>query len=368
MSKMRTGPLLPIVFIMIAIMLSGAAYFLLRQEIVNETVIMSSNIGMIVLIPTTFYLLWARPKSLPREYVYVWFIFSVALTYFITPLEHRYFLQGVLKWLLPVVEILLVPYIIYRIYTIVKRYRAVGNREELDPISTMKEALMPIMGDGVVLNILLTEMSVFFYSLFAWFKKNNEPKPGTYTYHKDSQIKVIVIVFIILIIVESVALHFLLVRWSIVLAWITAVLNVYGILYMIALYNSFRLRPHRLTNGQLKVNLGFQGSITVEVDNIEAVNQAKPFELGEKIPDDIFVSFMRLDAPQLEICLKEPVQMQGSYGIKKMISKVVMRADNVNDFTAELEQMRDRYADTEAYSNIQREQESSPSVIQSQSY
>ncbi|UHA73127.1 hypothetical protein [Paenibacillus sp. 481] len=108
-------------------------------------------------------------------------------------------------------------------------------------------------------------------------------------------------------------------------------------------------RPHRLFDHHLQVNLGFQGSVTVRLDNIEAVHEAKSFELGAKVPDDIFVSLMRLDAPQFEICLQEPVQMQGSYGVKKMISKIVLRVDHASDFIAELEEQRVISARNEFY-------------------
>lgn len=80
---------------------------------------------------------------------------------------------------------------------------------------------------------VLTEINVFYYSLCIWFKKPNINEAGAFSYHKTSQIKTIVMLFSVLIIVEGVLIHFLLQRWSEIIAWIVTVLNIYGILYII---------------------------------------------------------------------------------------------------------------------------------------
>lgn len=207
------------------------------------------------------------------------------------------------------------------------------------PSDIMRKILLPILGKGIVLEIVLAEISIIYYSLIVWFKKPQTPDVTFFTYHKDSQIKIVTIVFTVIITLELVALHFLISNWSQLLAWISVVLNIYGILYLIALNNSVRYLPHLLGSDTLLIRLGFQSSISIQLDNIESFGGAKPVELGAKVPKDMYVAYMRLDEPQFEIRLKQPMQMLGSYGTKKDITSVVMRVDNPQKFEAELKRL-----------------------------
>jgi len=330
-----------IFFIAIASLYAGGMFFLLRQAKLHENTVIAMDLAGIVLIPLLFYFLCTKPASRPKEFIYVIFVATLGLLYWLTPAEQRSFLQSVLSWIIPVVESIMIPYVIYRIYTIVKRYKAAGRKEEQHPMDIMREALLPFLGKGVVLEIVLAEMSVFYYSLIVWFKKPQLTELKFFTYHKDSQIKMMVIVFTILIIVETVGLHFLLRIWSDLLAWVSVVLNIYGILYMIAFKNSVRYLPHLLNDQYLLIRLGFQSSVVVHLNNIESIAKAKPFDLLEKIPKDTYLSYMRLDTPQFEIRLKQPTQMKGSYGMNKEISTIVLRVDNPNEFEAELKRLRE---------------------------
>lgn len=326
-------------FIVMTVLLAGGLFFFLRQMDAHAYTVNALIVTVIVLVPLLFYFLCMKSGSRPKEFVYVVFIASVGLVYWLTPVEQRGFLQSILRWMIPVLEIILVPYLIYRIYTIVKRYKAVDRKEQLQPIDIMREALLPLLGNGVVLEIVLAEVSVFYYSLVVWFKKPKMPESGFYTYHKESQVKTTIIVFAILIALEAVGLHFLLSRWNEVLAWIFLALNVYGILYLIALRNSVRYLPITLDENRLAIRLGFQSSIVIPLSSIESIGKAKELNPGEKASKDTYVAYMRVDSPQFEIRLKQPLPMRGSYGITKNIMAVVVRVDTPHEFSAELERL-----------------------------
>ncbi|WP_078379936.1 hypothetical protein [Sutcliffiella halmapala] len=186
-------------------------------------------------------------------------------------------------------------------------------------------------GKGFILEAVLTELSVLYYSIIVWFRKPDMRSEEVYTYHKSSQIKTIVIVFSILIIAEGALFHFLIQRWSDIAAWILTVLNVYALMYMVGLYNSVRFLPHMIKQGKLFIHLGFQSSIEIDIDNIESIRQAKEIDLGEKIPRDTYYSLLQIDSPQFELILKEPTSlMRGSYGKKKYVNRVIVRADEPN--------------------------------------
>lgn len=179
-------------------------------------------------------------------------------------------------------------------------------------------------------SILYTELQVFYYSLLVWFKKPSriDQSGKAFTYHRSSEMKTFIIVFTILIIGEGVLFHYLLQKWNEVIAWIFTILNVYGILYLVGFYNSVKYLPHMITEEKIIIRLGFQSSITLDIANIERINRAKEIELGMKVPEDTYYSLLKLDTPHFEIILKDPVEMNGSYGIKKKVDKVVFRVDD----------------------------------------
>lgn len=185
-------------------------------------------------------------------------------------------------------------------------------------------------GKGFILEAVLTELSVLYFSIIVWFRKPNMRSEEVYTYHKSSQIKTIVIVFSILIIAEGVFFHFLIQRWSEVAAWILTVLNLYALMYMVGLYNSVRFLPHVMKQGKLFIRLGFQSSIEIDSENIESIRQAREIDFGEKRPQDTYYSLLQIDSPQFELILKEPILMKGSYGKKKYVNRVIFRADEPN--------------------------------------
>ncbi|MCK9860700.1 hypothetical protein CFI03_019245 [Paenibacillus sp. ATY16] len=93
----------------------------------------------------------------------------------------------------------------------------------------------------MLLEIVMAELNVLYYSVLVWFRKPDEERQGGFSYHKTSQIKTFNIVFSILILAEGLFVHFLLAQWNEAAAWIFTILNLYALLYMTGLYNSVRL-------------------------------------------------------------------------------------------------------------------------------
>src|SRR5699024_1871679 len=108
---------------------------------------------------------------------------------------------------------------------------------------------------------ILTELSVLYYSIIGSFRKPTAiENEDTYSYHKTSQLKMIVIIFSILIILEGAFFHFLIQLWSDIAAWTFTALNLYALLYIIGLYNSVRSLPHIITSDKIIIRFGYQSS------------------------------------------------------------------------------------------------------------
>ncbi len=162
-----------------------------------------------------------------------------------------------------------------------------------------------------------------------------------FTYHKTSQIKTIVIVFSIIIAIEGALFHFVIQWWSNIAAWIFTVLNIYALFYLVGLYHSTRSLPHVIKQDKLIIRLGYQSSIELDIRNIESIINAKQGGIEDKLPKDTYYSLLKMDSPQYEIILKEPVLMKGSYGRKKQVNRVVFRSDQPTKMLDRINRIRE---------------------------
>lgn len=306
----------------------GGSYYTLRLENMTDWLTITITLAMITVGPTLIYFLILRPRSMPKLWVYLSLLACLWAAYLIIPSSQRGYLNTMLFWLLPIIEISVILIVVYGIVKGVRGYRSIQSDEKHNFLEVVEIALEPKLGRGFVLHAVLTELSVIYYSIFIWFKKPSINSNGIFTYHKNSQIKSIVILCSILIFVEGVLFHFLLQMWSEIIAWIFTVLNVYGLLYIIGLYNSVKFLPHVIGENYLIIRLGYQSGIKVEINNIESIQTAKASSITDKVSKDTYYSLLKIDSPQYEIILKEPALMKSSYGKTTYVNSVVFRADN----------------------------------------
>lgn len=278
--------------------------------------------------------------------IYLPFLIVVSLVtvYVLIPSSVKIMLNPILVWLVPTVEIGIVILVIYSIVSSIVRAKKNNADGKTDFLETIKTSLEPKIGDGFVLGAILTELSVLYYSLMAWFKKPTAIDGKTFTYHKTSQIKTIVIVFTVIIGMEGVLFHYLIqLWWNNLAAWIFTILNIYALLYLVGLYNSQKFLPHMISKDQVLIRLGYQSHIKFNVKNIDSIHAAKAMGgLGEKVPTDTYLAVLLMDSPQYEILLKEPVLMKGAYGRKRHVKTVVFRADEPNEMIDQINLMRNQ--------------------------
>jgi len=268
--------------------------------------------------------------------LYLIFIGSLIIAYLIIPKEYRDFIKQMCLWILPVIEWIFLLFVLFMLYKIIKNYKSIDDSEELEFIQKLRLALKPIITQEKILEILLQDISIIYYSLFLWFGKKEIKSKNAFTYHKTSGSKSFTIVIVVLSLVDIGIIHYLIQIWNDTVAWIVTLLNLYMILIFIASYKSMRLLPHELKDDYIIIRNGNTASVEFQLDNIESIKKAKEKEFWEKIPKDVYYFVAPLDIPHYEISLKNPVQMIGFYGRKKTISKVIFRLDQPNEFLEEL--------------------------------
>ncbi|RPF54455.1 hypothetical protein EDC24_1658 [Aquisalibacillus elongatus] len=316
----------------------GGSYFILRLSNISNITVILLTLTLMILPPMSVYWLLIRPKSMPKLFVYLSIIVCLGASHLIIPSSQKGLFNQILIWLIPVLEVSIVIVVVYSVIKSIIRYKRNNKSKENDFLEITRITLEPKLGNGFVLEAILTELSVFYYSIVGWFRKPTVIENGkVYSYHKTSQIKTIVIVFSILIILEGILFHFLIQLWSEVAAWIFTIINIYALLYMIGLYNSVRFLPHNFYGDKLIIRFGYQSSIELDITNIESIKTAR--EQGgiwENKSKETYYALLNMDTPQYEIFLKEPVLMISSYGRKKYVKTIVFRTDEPKKMVEEI--------------------------------
>ena len=324
-------------------MIMISSYIILRSSNVSSLVVILLTLALIILCPLSIYFLLIRPRSMPKLLIYISFILGLVIAYVIVPTSQKGFLKQILVWIIPILGISIFTFFIYSIVRIIIRYKKMNMNKRYSFLEAIRIELEPILGNGFVLEAILTEINIFYYAILVWFSKTKEHENGAYAYHKTSQIKTMVIVFSILIAIEGAALHFVVQLWSSIAAWIITLLNIYALFYMVGLYNSTRFLPHIIYQDKLILRLGYQSSIELDINNIETIKSAQyQGGIGEKIPKTTYYALLNMDSPQYEILLKEPVLMKGAYGRKRHVKTVVFRADEPNEMMDQINLMRNQ--------------------------
>lgn len=328
---------------MILSMVMISSYIIFRSNNISSQVVISLTLTLIILCPLSIYFLLIHPRSMPNLFIYLSFILCLVISYIIIPTAQKGFLKQMLVWIIPILEISIIMFVIYSIVKSIILYKEMNTDKRYNFLEVTRIALEPKLGNGFVLETVLTEISIFYYAVLVWFNKKKKVNSEAYTYHETSQIKTMVIVFSILITIEGVALHFVVQLWSNIAAWIFTVLNIYALFYMVGLYNSTRFLPHIIHQDKLILRLGYQSSIELDISNIETIKTAQyQGGIGEKIPKTTYYSLLNIDTPQYEILLKKPVLMKGAYGRKRYVKTVVFRADEPNEMMDQINSMRNQ--------------------------
>jgi hypothetical protein len=182
--------------------------------------------------------------------------------------------------------------------------------------------------------LLVSEAGMIYYGFIAWKKK--PLIEGQFTYHKNNTENAMIYGFMLLIFVELFGLHFLLVKWSIVAAWVLSILSAYSLLQVWGIARSLRKRPISVHDNQLSLRFGLVSEVDIDMANIqEIVLNKRTIEKEDGylhlglIPD--------AETPNILIHLEDTVEVLRIYGFHKQTIKIALFVDEPSKFIEYIE-------------------------------
>ncbi len=272
------------------------------------------TLDLTMTVPGLVYFFLIRTRRLP----WIAVIPTVAAGYLIAtlaiPKQHHGLLEH-MRWLVMPVELAVVTYLLIQ----VRRIFSATPQGEGDFVTRLRTAAVDMLGNRVVAGILATEIGILYHA----FKGKRDAKDPSYTVHRRSGYGSVLVGLFIVILVEAIALHFLVSLWSNTFAWVLTGLTGYAVIWFVGDYRALRGRPILLTPTALHVRVGLRWEISVALDSILEVRA----HLTQKEKSRDTLTAVVLGKPNLCLSVRHPVDVIGMYGIRKRANEIWLQVD-----------------------------------------
>lgn len=180
--------------------------------------------------------------------------------------------------------------------------------------------------DCVQFKLLRSELEMFYFAFFSWRAKPDVPATAqSLSYEESSGATQLLPLLAFVLTIETAGVHLILHRWSPAAAWIVTALDVYALVWIAALWRSIYLRPILIEGGNLNLRLGYLFRARIGRDGIAAWKS--PAGSLDSHKSGLFRN-VRMADPQFLIDLRDPISMQGPFGIKRKISALALSVDD----------------------------------------
>ncbi|MGH7542029.1 MAG: hypothetical protein ACRELC_13630, partial [Gemmatimonadota bacterium] len=264
------------------------------------------TLDLTVFVPVLYWLVLVRGRGWPLASVLPVFLASLLLASFMLP-AGRHGTLDVIKYLAAAAELALVGVLVHRTARAIRYGRATRNGDALE---RARSAVRDALGDSRAADVIAFEAAMLWYALFSWrMRSRAAAEPRSFTYHEKTGYGALVVALLLGIAVEVIAIHALLARWSVSVAWIATALSLYGILWIIGDLRAVQLRPIVLEADRLVVRFGLRWSLDVPLRQIEAVRLIG----GSVVQDRVDLRMALPGSRRVSILLETPVVASGIY-------------------------------------------------------
>lgn len=231
--------------------------------------------------------------------------------------------------------LLIVPLEVFAIVMLVRRvFRYVSELKESDatssdPFEKLELGARRLWGENRLVDMAMAEVSVFYYAFLSWRTSVAVIDGKTaITCHKKSNWLTVLIALFFLITLEGAVVHVVLSQWNPLAAWGWFACDLYAIVWLIADYRAFTLRPMLLAHDHLFVRFGMRWTGTVSFDNIRV---SVAFSKLKRTPEGKdYLNLSLASDPDIFLVLKGPVEFRGLFGLRRMVRRLGIQTDDPN--------------------------------------
>lgn len=282
---------------------------------------------VVITVPLVYYLLIVRTGCSSWPSLFVVSFAGVRAASFFLPIAEQTYLPG-LRWLG-------IPFELWLIAAIVRRFSRITASDD-DVLTRIRVATAAVVPNRLLAGIVAAELAVFYYALLSW-RARPERKTGyrAFTCTEASGYGLFSVLISLLLIFEGVPMHFVLLHWSHVAACICTSVDLYALVWLIAIRRSVHLRPILIGDEFVLLRAGFIWQIEIPRENIAAVRRVSRPPPGRKTPG--YLRTVVINEPQYIVELAEPAVAHGLYGNNRRVTRIGVAADDPQAFAAALQ-------------------------------
>jgi hypothetical protein len=292
------------------------------------------TLDLVLTTPLVYYFL-IRKKDIPKFTVVTFFTVGILIANIIIPKEQQETLNFVESVLFPLVELLIITFLFLKARKVVLEFRKKKN-QSVDFYDAIKYSCLEIFPVKIA-HVVATEVAMFYYLLFNWKKKvlsKNE-----YSYYKESGLISLLLGIVLVLVIETVALHVFLIKWNALVAWFLTALSIYTTLQILSLIRSLNKRPIIFDKEKRKLLLryGFFAEENISLDEILKVEVS-----SKDLPEDKsivrFSPLGELEGHNIIIHLKNENSFRSLYGFSKKYTSIAFTVDKKQELKKVLEE------------------------------
>lgn len=317
----------------IPLALLGTLIFLMKSSFLNgnDSLNFAITADLLLIVPLVYFLL-IRKSKIPNTTVIPVMIIGLIIGSYFLPKESQTYLSIFKTWALPVIEISILTFVIIKVRNAIRKHKELKGSKP-DFFIALKSTCYEILPKKLVIPFA-TEVAVFYYGFINW--ETREINNNEFTYHKKSGTPALFYAFILIIGVETIAIHFLLTRWSFIAAWILTALSIYTAIQVFGFARSLKQRPISINQDSLTLKYGILNEVEIPFSDIDKVELSGKLLVKNELTKTLS-PLGELESHNVIIHLKKENELVGLYGMKKKFQVLGLHIDEPKDFYERME-------------------------------
>ncbi|MEO3402610.1 hypothetical protein AAFN85_01830 [Mucilaginibacter sp. CAU 1740] len=287
---------------------------------------------LVITFPVAYYLLIIRPLKQKTWRIMLVITCCCGVAYLILPAHQRSYIIQLRKFTAGL-ELGMLIYCISKIRHIKKEYRKL-QAEFPDVAFNLHKSMAAIMGDGVAVKIMASEVTILRFGLLC-FKKERAALPDykRFSVHKESGYAALFGVILAVCVIEMVAFHLFLMQYSHIAANIVTILSIYGTIFITGDFSALVKSPVLMMENRALLRTGLRWRALVELDNITTAEKVKDsFEPAE----GCFKGGIMKNSYNALLTFNTPVTIERLYRKPISTSQILMSVDDADQFLSEI--------------------------------
>ena len=313
--------------------LFGVLILLMKSSFLPESnsLSLAITIDLLISIPT-IYLLLTHKTQIPKTNIISVIIIGYLIGSFFLPQENQKYLNLFKTWILPVLQISVFTFAIFKFRSALKLYNKLKNTSS-DFFDIIKKCSFQILPKSFAITIA-TEIAVIHYGFVNW--RTIKLKENEFSYHKNSGTPALLYAFILIICIETTYIHFLLIEWNFLAAWVLTILSTYTGIQFFGFAKSLSKRPISIDTDNLSLKYGILNEGKIPFSDINNIVISKSY-LDKEIALKTLSPIGKLENYNVIINLNKENELIGLYGMKKRFKTLGLHIDEPNDFKEKIE-------------------------------